>query len=738
MKEINFENLEILSPAGNEESFLAAINNGADAVYLGLNSFNARMKADNFTTDNIRHYIALAHSFGVKVYITINTLLRDEDFDELINLVRVLTCAKADAFIVQDLGVAHVLKNCFKNIVLHASTQMGIHNLEGALVAKQLGFSRIVLSRETTLADIKEIHEKSGLEIEYFVQGALCVAFSGNCYLSSLENGASGNEGKCLQLCRLPYKNNQTNSEKYYLSPRDLSLLENLPKLIGAGVTSFKIEGRLKHPGYVGICTNLYKTALNLIKNNIFTNKKITEMNLILKKTFSRGDFNKNAYLVKNDENNIINSAFQNHIGIKVGDVESARPFKTDLHEIIINSTHPLAPGDGLKFIDKNGKQICSVGIGEAKSLGKNKYKIITKQKLTAGLFAFLIQDAGLEEKYLKNQRKIALKLNIFANKNENLKINFAFNNDTFKFISDEILQPANNLPISENDLINQFKKTGDTIFKIEEINIFTNGFFAPKSLLNSIRRNAFSALQNHIISANEKHITAAEIEGEFENQKVQKVDILSENMVICDDFYENFNKNVIQIIAPQNYQDQNFIKNLENITQKNAALFLPVITNFEDKKIINKIVNNLPKNVPLFANNIGGIYYKILENRPVFASPLLNIKNKFAILALNSLGIKTICASVEASSVFVKKYNLISFSEGLFPLMTFAHCPYKVVFENSCADCKYNDSLAYQNSFGKNYQVKRTKISHCYFYLMKPLSREQSKFSLKNLKGQI
>ena len=141
MKNINFENLEILSPAGNPDSFMAALNSGADAIYLGLDLFNARMSAENFTTENIRTFIKLAHSHFVKVYITINTLLKDEDFDKLVELVDILTKAKADAFIVQDLGVAFVLKKCFKNIVLHASTQMGIHNLEGALVAEKIGFS---------------------------------------------------------------------------------------------------------------------------------------------------------------------------------------------------------------------------------------------------------------------------------------------------------------------------------------------------------------------------------------------------------------------------------------------------------------------------------------------------------------------------------------------------------------------------------------------------------------------
>ena len=201
----SLKNLEVLSPAGNLECFNAALNNGADAIYLGLSSFNARMKADNFNTENIFEVTKKAHLFGVKIYAVINTLITNDDFDELYSLVSVLTKAGVDAFIVQDLGVAYFLRENFKGIVLHASTQMGVHNLEGAKVLEKLGFSRVVLSRETKLSDIKAIKENTHLEIEYFVQGALCVAFSGNCYLSAIENNASGNEGKCLQLCRLPY-----------------------------------------------------------------------------------------------------------------------------------------------------------------------------------------------------------------------------------------------------------------------------------------------------------------------------------------------------------------------------------------------------------------------------------------------------------------------------------------------------------------------------------------------------
>lgn len=198
--------LELLAPAGDMESFDVAVASGADAVYLGLDNFNARMKAQNFDCDNIAQVVSRAHFYGVKVYVTINTILQNCEFKELIELVKASIDAKVDAFLVQDLGVCKVLKETFDGICLHASTQLGVHNLYGAKVAEKAGFSRVVLSREAKLEDIIEIKNNTNLEIEYFVQGALCIAFSGNCYLSSKEQGASGNRGLCKQMCRLPYR----------------------------------------------------------------------------------------------------------------------------------------------------------------------------------------------------------------------------------------------------------------------------------------------------------------------------------------------------------------------------------------------------------------------------------------------------------------------------------------------------------------------------------------------------
>jgi putative protease len=290
------KNLEILAPAGNLDSLKVAINSGANAVYLGLQNFNARNKADNFTEENIKQVVEYCHLRDVKVYLTVNTLIKNEETEQLLNMIRVCINAKVDAYIVQDYGVAYLLKHTFKNINLHASTQMGIHNLMGAKVAEKFGFSRVVLSRETTLEDILQISQETNLEIEYFVQGALCVAFSGNCYLSSLCHSESGNRGRCLQLCRLKYKailDGKQINNGYLLSPTDLSLVDKLQLLQKAGVTSLKIEGRNRRPGYVGAVVKEYFNAINGLSYDKAS----------FEKSFYRGKYNDGLYLQNKNPN---------------------------------------------------------------------------------------------------------------------------------------------------------------------------------------------------------------------------------------------------------------------------------------------------------------------------------------------------------------------------------------------------------------------------------------------------
>ena len=255
---------EILAPAGSLPTFVCAINNGADAVYIGGKSFSARKNAANFSNEEITEAVRYAHLYGRKVYVTVNTLVSDEEFRELYDFIGFLYRAGVDALIIQDLGIAHMVRQSFPDFPIHASTQMTIHNLKGALFAKEMGFSRVVLSRELTFDEIKNISHNADIELEVFVHGALCMCYSGQCLMSSFIGARSGNRGDCAQPCRLPYtlldKNGKTISEKgkYLLSLKDLCLADEMDSLRDAGVKSLKIEGRMKSSEYVSLAVHTY------------------------------------------------------------------------------------------------------------------------------------------------------------------------------------------------------------------------------------------------------------------------------------------------------------------------------------------------------------------------------------------------------------------------------------------------------------------------------------------------
>ena len=253
---------ELLAPAGSFEGVRAAVQSGATAVYMGFGTFNARRGAKNFTKEEMRQAISYCRERGVKTNITFNILALDKERQDAINDIKFLNEAGADALIVQDLGVAKLIKECAPDMPIHASTQMTIHTLDGALIAKELGFSRVVLSRECTLEQIKYITANAGIETEVFVHGALCMCYSGQCYLSAVIGQRSGNRGLCAQPCRLPYKYDGCKKQCYPLSLKDLSLAGWLEPIVKAGVSSLKIEGRMKRPEYAAIVTDIYAKLL--------------------------------------------------------------------------------------------------------------------------------------------------------------------------------------------------------------------------------------------------------------------------------------------------------------------------------------------------------------------------------------------------------------------------------------------------------------------------------------------
>ena len=282
--------IELLSPAGSMEALRAAVQNGANAVYLGYDQFNARMNAKNFSADELQEAIVYCHVRGVAVHLTLNTLVADREMARAADVIRLAATLGVDAFIVQDLGMVQLCREIAPGVAIHASTQMSIHSLEGVIAAAELGCSRVVLSRELPREEIAAICRRSPIEIEVFVHGALCMCYSGQCYLSGVIGRRSGNRGQCAQPCRLPYGYGRFDQNRYPLSLKDNCLIEYLRDLERMGVASLKIEGRMKRPEYVAVVTKAYRAALN--------GKRVTQADMEeLERVFSRQGFTQGYYL---------------------------------------------------------------------------------------------------------------------------------------------------------------------------------------------------------------------------------------------------------------------------------------------------------------------------------------------------------------------------------------------------------------------------------------------------------
>ena len=290
--------IELLAPAGSFQGFIGAINAGADAVYLAGNKFGARAFADNFTQDELEEVLFLAKLFEVKVYLTVNTLLKNTEMDEIYSFIKPLYDMGLNGVIIQDFGVFSYLKEHFPGLELHASTQMTVTSTEGARYLAEQGMKRVVLARELTLKEVKEINAL-GIETECFIHGSMCYCYSGQCLFSSMIGGRSGNRGRCAQPCRLPYKTGR-NDEAYYLSLKDMCTLEHLPELIDSGIASFKIEGRMKHPAYAARVTQIYRKYIDRYRKNPNKQYQVAKEDLEeLKNLYIRTSLH-NGYYYKN------------------------------------------------------------------------------------------------------------------------------------------------------------------------------------------------------------------------------------------------------------------------------------------------------------------------------------------------------------------------------------------------------------------------------------------------------
>ena len=466
---------ELLAPAGSFESLKAAVQNGADAIYLGGEEFSARASAKNFSREELAEAVFYAHLRGVKIFVTVNTVLNERELESSIDYISYLYKIGVDAIIVQDLGLAYEIRKNFPDLDLHASTQMTVNNLEGAKLLESYGFTRIVLARETILSEINLISENTNLEIESFGHGALCVSISGQCLMSSMIGGRSGNRGRCAQSCRKSYEVVKPDGEllnyerAYLLSPMDLYTLENLDILVDSGVNSIKIEGRMKRPDYVATVTKIYRDRLDGIENKNSREK--------LKQAYNRG-FTTGLQFDSFGED-FVNTSRPDNRGIEVGRVlDSYKKSKLEIYR-------DLGMGDLLEFDTHEGRKTYTLNsdITSGKVSISLPFTPIEKSEIRR------IKDENqiniAKSTYEENEKKADIDILFYARVGENPLLKLNFKDIEVVETLDEVVEEAKKAPMSEEDILKQLSKLGDSEFSIGsyEFDIDKNIFIRVSSL---------------------------------------------------------------------------------------------------------------------------------------------------------------------------------------------------------------------------------------------------------------
>lgn len=633
--------VELLAPAGNMDSLKAAVMAGCDAVYLGGVLFGARAFAGNFTNEEIVDAINYAHLYGVKVYVTINTIIYDSEVERFLDYVRFLHENNVDAVIIQDIGMFDLLRKKFPNLELHASTQMNIHNYDGALLAKKLGFKRVVMARETPIDVIKKIKEEIDIEIEVFIHGALCVSYSGECLLSALVGKRSGNRGTCAQICRKKYDfydddKNKLNTNNYLLSTKDLCTLKYIDKLIEIGVDSLKIEGRMKRSPYVYLVTKTYR---KVIDNYYNTGKlKIDENDIIeLKKMFNR-NFTK-GFMLNEDNNNFTYDKRPNNIGIEVGQVISK--VKNDLK---IKLTYDVSVHDGLRILDDkedkglvinkmfiNNKSVLEAKKGDVITLKYDKYVEKNSKVL---LTSSKKQLDSISEAIKNQERFIYIDLNFTAKENENLKLTITDGLNTVTEVLDKTPMRAINKETSFDVIKKQLSKLGNTVYKARSItlNLDDNLFINIKDI-NEIRRRA-------IIKLNEK--------------RLYKIDFVEKDYTIDVPDFPSIKQTAVLV----NKENESLKDKYDLIYTEDEK------TKDEDSIIVlPRIINEHPfiKNTVMIGDFGGLLKYDNFQTNFSF-----NVVNSYSVAFLHSLGAKLVTLSYELSlsqiknmiEIYKKRYN--------------------------------------------------------------------------------
>ncbi|MCL7412043.1 MAG: DUF3656 domain-containing protein [ANME-2 cluster archaeon] len=496
---MNRKTPELLSPAGSMESLKAAVENGADAVYLGAKEFSARQSADNFDTEGLLKAIDFAHQRDVPAYITVNTLLKDRELSDATAYLEQLCIHGADAVIVQDIGLLRMLRRHMPGLPITASTQMTIHNSSGTRMLRDLGVKRAVLSREMSLDEIRSVRSGTDIELEVFVHGALCICYSGRCLMSSLMGGRSGNRGHCAQPCRKLYElPGRRNSTGYLLSPKDLNLSFRLHDLMEAGVDSLKIEGRMKRPEYVAAVTKTYRDILDRFSRDpdaTITPEEQQRLETIFSRGFTEG------YMAGDPGSSLMSMDKSGNRGTLIGRVTGYGGGGRG--RVSVKLDVPLNQGDGVSIGD-TGTTVNTLWIGREKidtgSAGST-VSFTFDTPVPNGTPVYRNFDPVLMEwitqTYHSIQRKVPVDIEVEAMAGKELLIKLTDRDGSIaRAVSDTVVSSARQRPLDEKGMKVRVSKLGDTVFAAENVDIQKDeNIFIPIGVINSVRREAVDKL---------------------------------------------------------------------------------------------------------------------------------------------------------------------------------------------------------------------------------------------------
>ena len=624
--------VELLAPVGDMTCLRAAINAGCDAVYLAGKLFGARAFINNFNDDELIEAIKYAHLHGVKVYLTVNTIIYEREVENFIKYIRFVHKNNIDAVIIEDLGMLDLIRKKFPNLEVHASTQMHIHNYEGALFAKKMGVKRIVIARETPLDVITKIKDEIDIEVETFIHGALCVSYSGQCLMSSLIGNRSGNRGTCAQCCRKKYNlydldGRKLNNDEYLLSMKDLCTLEYIDKIISSGVDSLKIEGRVKRPSYVYIVTSIYRKVIdNYYK---YGKLKIDEADIIdLKKIFNRC-FTRG--FIMNEENElIVNQKRPNHMGVSLGKIVG---FKNGYIDIKLEDK--LNIHDGLRIIGKedkglvvnkmfiNKKEVNSAKCGDIVSIKYNeKVTIGSKVILTTDSFRIKEIDDILKE----DIRKVKVDIEVSAKIKNKMVIKVCDGKNTVTLSSLFTIEEAFKNPTTKDMIEKQITKLGGTIYSAGSIKLdVSDNIFINIKDINELRREVFKKL---------------------DEKRLYNIEFIEKDYEISVPSFKRENLKSILINTKEEYEK--YKDKYDILYTNDKALLL-------DDKCVLKIPRVNSKYASYNGKVLIGEVGSLLKYDDFATDFSFNVVNSYTVSFLHSIGAKRVTLSSELNTTQIK-----------------------------------------------------------------------------------